>query len=278
MMEKIIDITQASKLAFAHMKPGVITNHVMTAAEYRMEIEAGSLYAHTWPGGLLFLRGREGYFQLSYYLCDLNILPACEMPGKVFTEIAHKPSGADLAGQGVSFWERVGFVTQFKRVRLTRLPQETNCNEESASWQQSNIAAKNCMDNVTLANNDDTEACHTLLYNNFDRLTGYLPVYQELASDIENGRILCMKDTQDVVCGLLRFINKPASVEIRQLALRDDMRGQGLARLLLDAFICKLDGKKSTVWVRDGYLPALRAYNAAGFNIDSWQSVVMVNH
>jgi len=262
-MVKINDINQASKLAFAHMKPGVLTNHVMTAAEYRAEIDAGTLYAYTWPGGVLFLRGREGYFQLSYCIVDENVLPQCSLPEKLFTEIAFKPIGVDIAERGIKFWAQTGLAVAFRRVRLTR----------EGTVVSGHVQVGDCC--VVLATLSDIEDCLMILKTNFDPLTGYIPNYPELACDIENNCVLCLKDTGGAVCGLLRYIHKAASVEIRQLALHENMRGQGLAHKLLDAFVNSLNGKKSTVWVRDGYMPAIKAYNAAGFALDGWQSVVM---
>jgi len=301
-MIKIDSVNEASRLAFGHMKPGTLTNHVMTADEYRAEVAAGRLYAHTWPGGVLFLRKRETYHMLSYYVNDIGVLPGCDLPADTLAEIAYKPSGAENAARAVDFWGRVGLKHVFDRIRLTRdchnpsLELQRNsvqpclCEERSdeAIRQDSSFAnasgllSEACNEysndrhlSVCLAAQPDFDACSRLIHASFDPRTGHIPDYQELYESIKHGHILCLKNSHGEICGLLRRTMRAASVEIRQLALRRDMRGKGLARKLLAAFISIAGDKKITVWARDGYAPAVKAYESAGFAADGWRSAVL---
>jgi len=262
-MVRLEDYSQASKLAFSYIKPGVLTNHVMTADEYRADIEAGALFAYTWPGGLLFLRGRGGYHLLSYYLNDLSSLPDCELPGNTTIEIGYKPFGAGAAAQVIGFWERVGFRHKFERVRLTRPPGAADTPRLNRPF------------TIAPAAPIDAGACYELMKAGFDPITGHIPTLYEVEASIRDGCILCLNDSSGVICGLLRFISRAAFVEIRQMAVSEAMRGQGLANSLLNAFIEKCGDRKCTVWARDGYLPAIRAYNSAGFAADGWRSGVL---
>ena len=265
-MVKLDDFNEASRLAFAHMKPGVLTNHVMTADEYRADIAHGALFAHTWAGGVLFLRKRATCHMLSYYLNDLNILPECDLPGDTFLEIAYKPSEVENAGHAVDFWEQAGLWTVLERIRLTR---------PAAVADVQNCVQADNRPNVNIATLQDINACYKLMQASFDPITGHIPEYYEIEDSIAAGCILCLRDLQHMVCGLLRWVPRAASIEIRQLALREDVRGQGLARYLLDAYIEKWGNSKNTVWVRDGYIPALKSYTAAGFEPDGRRSIVM---
>ena len=263
-MERLKDINEASRLAFAYMKPGVITNHVMTADEYQADINAGTLYAHTWPGGVLILRSREGYHLLSFYINDHGALPNVELPRDTVIEIAFKPKGAEAVKKTIQYWERVGLKQVLERIRLTR-----------PAGLRYNPAVQNGTDfDIVLATPQDFNDCRKLIQASFDQLTGHIPSSKEIEDSIAGGCILCIKDSEGKISGLLRCVQRAASVEIRQLALREDMRGQGLARILLDAFNEKWS-EKSTVWMRDGNIPALRAYTSAGFVTDGWQSVVL---
>ena len=278
-MTRLEDLNQASKLAFAHMKPGALTNHVMTAAEYKSDIAAGTLYAHTWPGGLIFLRKREGHHQLSYFVTDPQIPLDCKLPEDTFTEIAYKPSGAEIAAKGIEYWMQVGLKPIFERIRLTRqaTPEKNNDNPETphvgrdaqAAWASSKRAFCVC------GQPQDAQTIHNLLKSSFSHLTGHLPDYHELKTDITENNILCMKDPQNTIIGLIRSTPRKASIEIRQLALREDMRGRGLAHHLMNAFIEKYGNNKITVWMQDGYAPALKSYTAAGFVPDGWRSSVL---
>ena len=260
-MVKIESIEQASKLVFSYMKPGVLTNHVMTAGEYRDDIGRGVLFAHTWPGGVLFLRGREGCHQLSYYINDTSIFPACTVPDNTFIDIVCKRKRADDADKALQFWVQAGFTHAFDRIRFTR-PGGIGklCGNES----------------VSLAGTNDIDECYRLIHDSFDRVTGYLPNYQELQESISEGNVFCLNGPNGEIHGLLRCINKAASVEIRQLVICEEKRGLGLARLLLSAFIAKYGDRKCTVWTLDGWhTPSIKTYTAAGFEWDGWFSYVL---
>ena len=271
-MVRLNDFNEASKLAFSYMKPGVLTNHVMTADEYRAEIEAGALYAHTWPGGILFLRSRGEYQLLSYYINDAAILPDCELPIDAVTEIAFKPSGLGSAKKAIQFWEQVGLKRALERIRLTR--HATSLVGANGVCPLSSSLAPNGKP-VAFAMPQDANDCQKLINTSFDPITGHIPTYLEIKASIAESNILCIKDSCGKVCGLLRCVKRVASVEIRQLALREDMRGQGLAHKLLNAFNEKWGSNKSTVWMWDGNVPALKAYTSAGFTADGWRSVVL---
>jgi len=264
---------EASRLAFAHMKPGVITNHVMTAQEYKADVAMGTLYAHKWPGGVLFMRKRKTYHMLSYYINDYS-LPDCTLPEDAFMEVAYKPSGVDDAYRAVRFWEQAGLLPIFERTRLTRnitpstkggLPQTEDSHKHTPHSHQY----------IEIALPPDADACMNMIYDCFDHHTGHIPDECELHDSIKAGHVLCMKDVDGSICGLLRWIPRAASIEIRQLALREDMRGKGMARNLLTRFVDMIGNNKITVWARDGYAPALKSYTASGFVADGWRSFVL---
>jgi len=256
------------------MKPGVLTNHVMSADEYGADIAGGKLYAYTWPGGLLFLRERESYHMLSYYVTDISIHPDCDLPLDTFAEIAYKPSGTENTLRAVKFWEQAGLSAVFERVRLTRLAKTSEISNISLNDDRNGGMYTHSP--PLTAKQQDIDAISKLLYKSFDHRTGHIPDYQELADSIKDGQIICIQDSRGEICGLLRWIPRVASVEIRQLAIHEDMRGKGLAHRLLAAFVGIMDGKKITVWARDGYAPALKSYVSAGFAVDGWRSTVLI--
>jgi GNAT superfamily N-acetyltransferase len=126
---------------------------------------------------------------------------------------------------------------------------------------------------VHIAREADFDGVRAVLHGSFDPRTGCLPTESELRNDIMQGNVLCVKDS--TVCGVLRTVPRPASVEIRQLAVREDARRRGVAKSLVHAFVDRHRDKKSTVWVLDGNAPALRVYTSAGFDPDGWRSTVL---
>ena len=281
-MIKVKSLQEVSRLAFAHMKPGALTNQVLTPDEYRGDIAGGKMSAYEWPGGVMFLRRRGTYQLLSFVVSDAGSLPDCVLPVDVVCEVAYKPTGAGNAAQAVEFWGRMGLEPVFERIRLARdaakeldAPTSRLC-ERSEAIQRPSLPEFPGLPSICLAAPCDFDAVMTLLYACFDRITGHIPDLDELTASIGAEHVLCMKDCLGAVCGLLRWVPRGASVEIRQLALREDMRGKGLVRSLVDAFLECTGGKKTTVWARDGYAPALKSYTAAGFAPDGWRSAVLI--
>ena len=255
-MRQIGDFGEISRLVTAHMKPGVFTNNFITSDQYRAEISSGTLYAHEWDGGLLFLRKRDGWHLLTFYVHDVEAAPGVELPPDTVTEIAQKPGGA--ASIAVGFWEQAGLNPEFERIRMAR-----SAGSESVPGDHT----------AHIVREADFDGVLALLNGSFDPSTGCLPTETELRDDIMQGNVLCVKDS--TVCGVLRTVTRSASVEIRQLAVREDMRGRGVAKSLVQAFVERYGDKKSTVWLIDGNAPALHVYTSAGFALDGWKSTVL---
>jgi len=257
-MRQIVDFGEVSRLVTAHMKPGVFTNNFITPDQYHVEISAGTLYEYEWGGGLLFLRKRDGRHLLTFYIHDTDISLGADLPPDTVTEIPRKPSGESAAAVAVDYWIRSGMKLDFERIRMTR---PAGCGAEPVSH------------TVHVAQEADLGGATELLNGSFDPKTGCLPTESELCGDIADGNVLCARDGG--VCGILRVVTRPASAEIRQLAVREDMRGRGVAKSLVSAFAERYGDKKSIVWLMDGNAPALRVYTSAGFVPDGWRSTVL---
>ena len=126
------------------------------------------------------------------------------------------------------------------------------------------------------AEDSDIPACIDLLDACFGLQTGYMPALWELKSDVKTGSLLCIKGDDGQLCGLLRWVAHPANIEVRLVAVREDVRGQKLSRRLLDAFTHKWGHKQNTIWMNDDNIAAQKAYTAVGFAPDGWRSDVML--
>jgi len=254
-VKQIVDYSEISKLITARMKKGVLTNNFMRPEEYRAEISAGTLYAHEYNGGLLLLRRREGRHLLTFYINNREGLSDIELPPDTVAGIPQKPSGA---GDAVSYWTRFGMTPLGEYIRLTR---------EAGSTPISGG------DDVHIAAESDFDGVHTLLHDCFDLRTGCLPSAAELRDDIRRGLVLCVKDNE--IGGVLRFGEFSGRVEVLHLAVREDYRGRGIGRTLVGAFTARYSERKCTVWMREGYAPALKTYTAAGFSPDGMRLTLL---
>jgi len=237
------------------MKKGVLTNNFMRPEEYRAEISAGTLYAHKYNGGLLLLRKREGRHLLTFYINDREVLPDIELPPDTVTGIPQKPASA---GEAVAYWTRFGMSPLGDYIRLVREAGSVLVSEEST---------------VHIASESDFDGIHALLHDCFDLRTGCLPSAAELRDDIKCGMVLCIKDNG--IGGVLRFGEFSGRAEILHLAVREDLRGRRVGHALVGAFIARYNEKKCTVWMREGYAPALKIYTTAGFSPDGMRSTLL---
>ena len=297
-MRKADDFVDVSGLAAKYMKPDALTNNYMQADEYRSLIAAGSLYIHEWSGGLFLLCKMEGRHLLRFHLIDNDIdnisdhnsdhipnhnsrhipdntpdnipehipghisLPDAQIPSDTVAEYAYKPSGAARAARALEVLARFGFAPRFERIRMTR----------PAGYGES--SSKSGYD-IRVAGKHDFGGVRSLLHSSFDLRTGCLPDDARLQHDILAGGVFCIGDGEGAVSALLRVSRHPRSSEINHLAVREDSRGRGAAGALLSEYIKHYGQERITVWVRDGYAPAQRAYASAGFAPDGLRSYVL---
>ncbi len=250
-MEIITSPEAAKALLDAHMRRGVLFSRSFSAAELALETEAGTLFGEEHPGCLLLARRRGAHQILSFALDKDAALPSTAFDRPTVLELAWR----DLDPERrllVPEWEKRGFVPVLRRLRLARekggmpLPLE-----------------------LPRAAEADLPALRALLEKSFDPLTGCLPTDAALAADVESGHVLFDG------AALLRF-SSGFSLEIRQLAVAPEKRGQGRARALLERFTTVSDSKHITVWTAETNIPALRLYERCGFSPDGWKSVVLV--
>jgi len=250
MLAQIHDYSQISPLVSACLRPGVLTNCVLTPEDYRREIAAGTLLHLQWAGGLVFLRRREDFDLLNFYLNDPARLPDWQPARETVLELPRRGPGASPAA---AFWENLGFFPLLNRVRLSRpkLP-------ETPADPQAEISLAQAM---------------SLLNSSFDPRTGCLPAAEWLAEDFHAGRVLVKTDGAEKLIGLLRY-SRGSAAEIRHLAVAPAFRGQGVAKSLVAQFNSATFASRAQVWVREDYAAARSVYENSGFSPDGWISTV----
>jgi [ribosomal protein S18]-alanine N-acetyltransferase len=81
--------------------------------------------------------------------------------------------------------------------------------------------------------------------------------------------IYLLRTTDEPVAGFCAFWRVAEQIHINNLAIRPELRGQGLGSRLLQAVIAEaalLGASRATLEVRRSNLPAIRLYERAGFS------------
>lgn len=243
-------------LLTAQLKPGVITNTLLKKEDYLREIQAGTLFAEEFPGGLLLFLRRGNHQRLYFYLQKEAKLPPISPQLPTVLEIASRPKDEALR-DSEALWERIGFRPLFSRQRMTR-PSDDFSLPASGS-----LSARQ-------AGTDELSALAQLLEECFDPLTGCLPTREELLDDLQEGNVFSLPG------GILHMKKIPGGTELRHLAVQENLRRQGAAQALFRAYLEHTEAQQSRVWVRTDNLPALRFYEKNGYTCDGWTSKVFL--
>lgn len=257
-MKQINTYDEISGLISVYLRKGVHTNTFLTPDVYKAEIAAGSLYAHQWQGGLLILRKRQDFYRLNYYINDLASLPDYLPEKATVIEIPLRPGSGT---EDIDYWQRQGFNKLMSRLRLVR---PGGLEAGSAGLYNIKKAAK-----------EEIPELGSLLESCFNPLTGCLPTTAQLKQDIESGLVFTAQDDKGI-SGLLRISLGMAAAEIRQLVVREDRRGRGIARALLLHYLKETQYKKSLVWTGQENINAIRLYEGCGYKPDGWTSIILL--
>lgn len=257
-MRQIEHSGQLSALLLGEMKRGVVTNALPNAVEQRREIAAGSLWAHTWAGGLLLLHRRAAGWRTDFYLRDMEGPSGFVPDGPAVMEIAMRPRDEKLR-QALSFWQKEGFLPLFRRRRLA-LPPGTRTDAGAFP--------------VRAAGPGEREDVQKILSECFDPLTGCIPAAGELERELEEGLFLLALAPGGGAAGLLHMRQERQGTQLRHLAVTGPFRKRGAARSLLAAYLERTQGP-SRVWVREDNAEACRFYEKNGYRPDGWTSTVL---
>ena len=251
-MRAIRELDEVNALISACLKPGVSTNCVLTGEDWRRELAAEALWAHQWPGGVLFFRRRPDFWRLSYYVTDPAAPLDIPWPAEdVVMETVLRPrDGAGLS----DYWTSKGFSPLFRRLRMKR----PGGGSEPLSPPPT----------------VPPEEAEALLERCFDRRTACLPCREELAAACGAGQILTRRDGADRLTALLHAAPGRAGTELRHLAVAEDCRGTGLAGDLTAEFVRRFGDRSALVWVREDFSQARHIYEKNGFAPDGWTATV----
>lgn len=235
-----------------------VTNYFLTREIAENEINSGKMYFLEAGNSLFILRDKNTHFALYYCMKngDEFALPSLSKP--VVTETAFREKDENLKKADETLVS-AGFRREFYRNRMKRLPED--CGVQTFS------------ENVRAADETDFDFAREMLFGCFSPLTGCLPDENELHLALNDSRILIHSGG-----GLLHYEKTKTGYELRHLCVTENSRGCGVGGDLVRAYDSLLDrnGKKSVVWVKEGYAPAEKVYEKNGYEKDGMRSSVLI--
>ena len=260
-MDRVLSMEQLAPLMTAQLCRGVRTNQTLAPEEHRREIGEGTLYVQPLPAGLLLLRRRPAHWILNFYLPPEAPPFSLTLTEPVVVEVPVRPKDGAAAAELLALLEASGFAHKLERIRLER-PQAPHSREDSPF-------------SLGVAGWEDKADVLALLEGCFDPLTGCLPGDGALALDLEAGAVICAREKNGALAGILHGARGKTTGEIRHLAVRPDLRGQGCAQSLIARWLESVGDCKTRVWTGRQHAAALRTYEKAGYRPDGWYSAVM---
>ena len=241
-----------------YFRPGVKANFPLNAEKFESDIKSGALFTEETASGLFIFKEREDFRIMYFMASDMSALPALD--GKTVCEIPYRAGKRDAVIEDA--FRIAGFENVLERVRLTR-----------------GVASADMPDDGELdvhrAGEGDAEKAYGLFSDCFSRYTGCLPTPDDLKNDAEAGKLICAFKGGELIAAL-HSDNEKKTAEIRHLAVREDVRGRGIAGIITKYYLNTVNGMRCTVWTGRDNSAAIKNYENCGFEPDGYMSCVMM--
>lgn len=112
---------------------------------------------------------------------------------------------------------------------------------------------------------DDIPYIEMMLKSSFDVIGDDIPSREELKNLIDNSSVICIKNS-NILCGYIIFEDKGKTSYIRNVCVREDMRGQHISEKLMDMYLyLHREYKGFSLWCRADNYPAIKLYERYGY-------------
>lgn len=269
-MIKINNLETLNNLLKGYIKKGIYTNNFVRPSSYKVIIDNGDLYYKNIESGVLLFEDRNNFWQVYYYLKDLESKLDLTTDKPVNIE---KPYQADKDNPilEMNYFEAQGFVMTMKRHRMTA---------NSVEFMQDNdLKALSNGNFCRYAQAEQLNKICELLKANFNPYYGYIPLEKEISSSINEKEIFCELDDKGKILGLLHITKNHLIYYVLHIIVIKEARNKQIAKKLLSqlVYIVKDNEKaKIRLWVNEGNEAARYLYKSLGFKYDVWQSFVMI--
>lgn len=224
---------------------------------------AGGLRALSVDGAALVLRADRDFHHLFH---------VAESQAALGVALATLPTGthvSDLIGQGAaldevcSTYAANGFVPHSFLVRMVRVQPSGEPGEGEA----------------VVATPEDAPAVAALLDRLLDRFAEQVPDIAELAREAAAGRLLLVRRSDGEVAGMLMYELKGQTAQLRFWHVDADARGQGVGRILMQAFLARCaQARRLILWVIGDNDRSIAIYRHYGFAPDGLTDRIMIRH
>jgi N-acetylglutamate synthase-like GNAT family acetyltransferase len=258
LMIRIKEYDELNDLIMKHFKKGVYTNCFVSKDEFEFFIEKKCLYYYLFDGGILLFFKMKGFYNMKFYInninCDFNIPSNM----KIVTEVAAK-SPKDLLDVS-DYLKRNGFQLELQRERFS-------CKEPI-------YEKKECGKNVDIAKLKDYKKIIKILKKNYDKYTGCIPMKEKIKDDIENGNFYCYRNGKNLI-GILHINKKQKVSEMRHLVVLKKYRGNKVSKELIKKYLFDTELQSKQVWTSVDNLVAKKLFVSFGYKADGYVSEVL---
>lgn len=260
-MKRINNYDELNQLITSNFKKGVFTNCFIGKEEFEKYIQQNRLFYSLYDGGLLIFIKNQGFFNMKFYIHNLNVKLQLPVFKKVVVEVAGKAE-KDL-GMIEKHLENVGLRCILKRLRFS-------CGDAVIN---NNLSC----DKLTKVNLKDSQKIIKILRKNYDKYTGCIPSKEDIKMDIENGNFCCYKEGKKIL-GILHIRNNGSKTEMRHLAVLKKNRGKNIAKCLITRYLMDVKEKQKQVWTSTENEIAKKLFEGFGYKADGYVSKVWVSY
>lgn len=255
-MKQLTSLDELNKIVQTAFRKGCLTNNFILIDAYEAFIRENKLWLVADEDNAALLLDKEDFFQLYFYLNDLNKPIGLFVDKPVVMEILYR--GHDKKPQQlIEYWSKLGFNEHLSRDNML------------SSWSKLSIPEMPYENKLIKYAESEEELLFTkdLFDNALDKYTGDRLFEDELRSFLKNNNLLCAYYKNDLA-GVLQFEIKNKVVWLGHIAIHPDFRGKGIANALVNKYITSNKTGENTryaLWVIQDNMPAVNLYRKFGF-------------
>lgn len=255
-MKQLQTLAELNDIVSVSFKKGTITNNYMLADAYETYIAEGKLYVVGDDINAAFLLNKGNFYQLYFYLNDLNVPLHINIDKPLVMEILYRGLKNE-PHQVIDYWKNRGFIQHLSRDNMVASTKQIILPETQTDKL-----------NITLASNEvEVEFANTLFNESLDKYTGDRLSYEQLHAFMKNKNLLCAYYETELA-GVLQFEVKNKVVWLGHIAIDARFRGKGIANELVKYYITMNDSGENSryaLWVIQDNEPAINLYRKFGF-------------
>lgn len=253
-MKRINSFEELSNLISNNFKKGVLTNCFVAKDDFEYYINNKKLFYISYGGGLLIFIKRQGFYNMKYYINDLNCDIKLPRYSKVVTEVVGKTEKS--LETILEVFRKNNLNVVLNRLRLS-------CGNPE-------IDEKLELKNVEKIK--DYKKIIKILRKNYDKYTGCIPTNSEMVND----DFYCYKDGKKIL-GILHVCSKSNKTEMRHLVVPKKYRGRNISKCLITKYLLDTNEKSKQVWTSVNNEVAKNLFAGFGYEADGFVSAVLMN-